>query len=149
MLGYLDRQDLTDQAFMLDGYNTGDIGKVDADGFIFITGRLARFAKIAGEMVPLDNIEAALQDALRAACPDSVAELAVATVSDETKGERLVVLHTGIEVAPASLLPALDQFPALWKPKPTDFRQVAEIPKLGTGKRDLAALKKMAASTKS
>jgi acyl-[acyl-carrier-protein]-phospholipid O-acyltransferase/long-chain-fatty-acid--[acyl-carrier-protein] ligase len=145
MLGYLDRPDLTDQAFILGGYNTGDIGQVDAEGFIRITGRLARFAKVAGEMVPLDNVEAALQAALRQACPESTAELAMASVNDATRGERLVVLHTGIEADPATLLPALDAFPALWRPKAGDFRKVAEIPKLGTGKRDLGALRLMAA----
>jgi acyl-[acyl-carrier-protein]-phospholipid O-acyltransferase/long-chain-fatty-acid--[acyl-carrier-protein] ligase len=145
MLGYLGRQDLTDKAFVFDGYDTGDIGTVDDDGFVRITGRLARFAKVAGEMVPLDNVEAALQDALRKLVPESTAELAVASVSDATKGERLVVLHTGIEVEPSALLPALETLPALWRPRAADFKTVAEIPKLGTGKRDLAALKRMAA----
>jgi acyl-[acyl-carrier-protein]-phospholipid O-acyltransferase/long-chain-fatty-acid--[acyl-carrier-protein] ligase len=145
MLGYLGRQDLTDQAFVLDGYDTGDIGVVEGDGFVRITGRLARFAKIAGEMVPLDLIEAALQDALRLLAPASTTELAVAQTGDPAKGERLMVLHTGLEVEPTALLAALDTLPALWRPRAADFRQVAEIPKLGTGKRDLAALRCMAA----
>ena len=144
MLGYLGRPDLTDQAFMLDGYNTGDIGTVESDGFVRITGRLARFAKIAGEMVPLDRIEAALQDGLRLLQPETTKELAVTSVSDESKGERLMVLHTGMEVEPGALLPALEDLPALWRPRAGDFRCVAEIPKLGTGKRDLAALKRLA-----
>ncbi len=145
MLGYLHRDDLTHKAFIHGGYNTGDMGRVDEDGFVHITGRLARFAKIAGEMVPLDNVEAVLSAAFHAAEPESQAELAVASIPDETKGEKLVVLHTGVATEPAKLLAALDTYPALWKPKAGDFRSVAEIPKLGTGKRDLAALKKLAA----
>jgi acyl-[acyl-carrier-protein]-phospholipid O-acyltransferase/long-chain-fatty-acid--[acyl-carrier-protein] ligase len=145
MRGYLDRPDLTGKAFTAGGYNTGDIGRVDAEGFIFITGRLARFAKIGGEMVPLDNVERILQEALTAAAgAEPTLELAVAAVPDEGRGERLVVLHTGFAGDWEALFKALDGNPALWRPKSRDVRQVATIPKLGTGKRDLAALKKLA-----
>ncbi len=140
MKGYLGRPDLTEKVFIQGGYNTGDIGRVDDDGFIFITGRLARFAKIGGEMVPLDNIEAALQTAAGDAC-----EIAVAAIADESRGERLVVLHTGFTGSWDDLLKSLETFPALWRPKPRDVRQVEAIPKLGTGKRDLAGIKTLAA----
>ncbi len=142
MLGYLDRPDLTEKAFVHGGYNTGDIGRVDADGFIRITGRLARFAKIAGEMIPLDNVEALLSAGLQA--QNDTAELAVAAVADEARGERLVVLHTPFTGDWAAIFSTLDGQPALWKPKPKDLAEVADIPKLGTGKRDLAALKRLA-----
>lgn len=140
MRGYLGRTDLTEQAFAHGGYNTGDIGKVDADGFVIITGRLARFAKIGGEMVPLDNIEAILQTALGESC-----EIAIAAVADPQRGERLVLLHTG-EAAP--VLQALEQasaLPPLWRPRPADCYRVEAIPKLGTGKRDLGMIKRLAA----
>ncbi len=38
-------------------YKTGDLGYTDLDGFLFITGRLKRFVKIAGEMISLPFIE--------------------------------------------------------------------------------------------
>ncbi len=140
MKGYLGRDDLTQKAFVHGGYNTGDIGKLDADGFISITGRQARFAKIGGEMVPLDNVEAALQAAV-----GDAAEIAVAAVPDPTRGERLIVLHTTITIEVEIVLRSLDTHPPLWRPKPKDFMPVEAIPKLGTGKRDLAGLKKLAA----
>lgn len=142
MLGYLDRDDLTSKAFIHGGYNTGDMGRVDEDGFIRITGRLARFAKIAGEMVPLDNVEALLQGGL-IPLSDTI-ELAVVAIADEARGERLLILHTGYDGDWAPILATLDGQPALWKPKAKDIRVVAAIPKLGTGKRDLAALKVLA-----
>jgi len=140
MRGYLDRQDLTEKAFIHGGYNTGDIGRIDADGFIFITGRLARFAKIAGEMVPLDNIETAL-----ATIAGTEIEVAVAAVSDPVKGERVLVLHTGYLGTPDVWFACLESFPALWRPKAKDVHLVDAIPKLGTGKRDLAGIKRLAA----
>ena len=145
MLGYLNRDDLTTKAFIHDGYNTGDVGRVDDDGFIHITGRLARFAKIAGEMVPLDNVEALLQAGLTEL--NDLAELAVAAVADEARGERLVVLYCGFDGDWAPILAKLDSQPSLWKPKAKDIRMVVAIPKLGTGKRDLAGLKALATAT--
>ncbi len=139
MRGYLGRDDLTTKALIGEGYSTGDIGKVDADGFVFITGRLARFAKIAGEMVPLDSVEAALQ---LAAGEDT--ELAVAAVPDPARGERLVVMHTGPAAEWNDVIERCTALPALWRPKASSFIAVADIPKLGTGKRDLAALKRLA-----
>lgn len=140
MRGYLDRPELTEKAFLHGGYNTGDIGKVDADGFVFITGRLARFAKIGGEMVPLDNVEAAIQGAVGEAF-----EIAVAAVADPQRGERLVVLAAGDPKVVIGALEHLKDLPALFRPRSGDIRAVEAIPKLGTGKRDLGAIKKLAA----
>ena len=142
----LRRDDLTAKAFLLDGYNTGDVGHVDKDGFIFITGRLARFAKIGGEMVPLDNVEAALASAFaEVAGHESGIELAVSATPDPARGERLVILHTGWNGDWAALIEKLNNLPPLWRPKAKDVVKVENIPKLGTGKRDLAALKRLAA----
>ena len=145
MLGYLGREDLTNEVFLHDGYNTGDIGYVDSGGFIFITGRLARFAKIGGEMVPMDLVEEKLMELLQEiAGTDDGHELAIAKVSDKAKGEKLLLLYTSLPCAPRELLDRAKDLPALFKPKERDAYKVDELPILGTGKRDLKKLEQLA-----
>src|SRR6185503_7612062 len=58
MLGYLRAENPGVLQPPVDGwYDTGDIVDIDADGFVTIKGRVKRFAKIAGEMVPLGAVE--------------------------------------------------------------------------------------------
>ena len=90
MRGYLGRDDLTETAFHDGWYVTGDLGFLSEDGFLKISGRLSRFSKIGGEMVPHGLIEEALQQAIGA----DVQVFAVTAVGDERKGEKLAVLHT-------------------------------------------------------
>jgi acyl-[acyl-carrier-protein]-phospholipid O-acyltransferase/long-chain-fatty-acid--[acyl-carrier-protein] ligase len=143
MLGYLDEPELTRKALRDGWYVTGDIARLDQDGFIEITDRLARFAKIGGEMVPHGKVEEVLSAAAREA------EIAVTSTSEEKKGERLVVVHTPL---PAGLTPAAlcekaraAGLPNLWVPRPDSFLEVGSLPRTGTGKLDLRALKEMAA----
>ena len=66
MRGYLGRDDLTAAAFHDGWYITGDLGHLSEDGFLKISGRLSRFSKIGGEMVPHGRVEEALQQSLGA-----------------------------------------------------------------------------------
>jgi acyl-[acyl-carrier-protein]-phospholipid O-acyltransferase/long-chain-fatty-acid--[acyl-carrier-protein] ligase len=144
MQGYYQRPDLTEQVIRDGWYVTGDIALIDADGFIQITGRLSRFSKIGGEMVPHIRIEEVLQ---RMVSPDGEELKAVVTaVPDAKKGERLVVLHTRLDRTPADLCKGLADagLPNLWNPGPDSFHEVSEIPVLGTGKLDLKRLKDLA-----
>ena len=52
MKGYLNRPDLTAEVMRGDWYVTGDLATIDEDNYISITGRISRFSKIGGEMVP-------------------------------------------------------------------------------------------------
>src|ERR1041385_3787871 len=75
-----------------DGWlKTGDIGRFDEDGFLYIEGRLSRFSKIGGEMVPHEAIEMKIIDLLGLAERDERA-FAMMGVPDEAKGEALVLL---------------------------------------------------------
>ncbi len=64
MKGYLGKPELTGQVVRDGWYVTGDMAKIDDDGFITLTGRLSRFAKIGGEMAPLEKIEEILNETL-------------------------------------------------------------------------------------
>ena len=63
MVGYLNRPEATAKVLKDGWYTTGDLGFVDADGFLKITDRLSRFSKIGGEMVPHMAVESAIQEA--------------------------------------------------------------------------------------
>ena len=141
MRGYLNPD--ANAAFKaLDGwYDTGDIVSVDADGYLFIRGRMKRFAKVSGEMVSLTAVE----DALAGAFPQYGlrCQIAVVTRPDESKGEALIAVTNEPKLT-------LEQIRAAVTGKglgnlcvPREIKVVREIPKLGTGKvnhRELAKL---------
>ena len=142
MRGYLGRDDLT-AAVLRDGwYVTGDLGLRDEDGFLKVTGRLSRFSKIGGEMVPHGRVEEALHEAIGA----DAQVFAVTAVGDESKGERLAVLHTLDEGRVAEALKKVSAagLPNLFLPRRDHFLKVDAIPILGTGKLDLRAIKQAA-----
>ncbi|MET0261285.1 MAG: AMP-binding protein [Rariglobus sp.] len=141
--GYLDDPKKTADVFHDGWYITGDIGRFDEDGFLFIEGRLSRFSKIAGEMVPHGTVEQKLVDAFALDQTDGYA-LFVTGVSDPGKGEQLVLLTTRDEVTADSVKEKLSGagVPNLWIPKVVV--KVDKIPVLGTGKLDLKGCKELA-----
>lgn len=147
MKGYLNHPEQTAKVIENGWYRTGDVALIDPDGFIRITGRISRFSKIGGEMVPHVTVEDALLEALGGL--DDVPVLAVTAVADERKGERLVVLHTaGLNRTPEELGKALSRagLPNLWIPSTDSFWEVPEIPVLGSGKIDLKGIRDQAAA---
>ena len=147
MSGYLDDPQRTAAAMHQDAYNTGDIGRVDADGFVYLTGRLARFAKIGGEMVPLDRVQEALQGAvtsIHSDNPDEAPQLAVAAIPCRRRGEKIIVLHIGIAHDQHAAITAAAELPPIFTPKTSDWYHVDTLPVLGTGKLDLKGLTDLA-----
>jgi long-chain acyl-CoA synthetase len=85
--GYWQRDDLTEEAFTPDGWlRTGDLGNVDADGFLHITGRIKEIVIRGGENIAPAEIE---NVAYR---HSSVKEVAVFGVPDDAMGEELAMV---------------------------------------------------------
>lgn len=139
---YLNDPTRTDEVLHQGWYRTGDLGRMDDEGFLHLSGRLSRFSKIGGEMVPHGIVEQALLKAL--GCEgQSEWVLAVTACADAVKGEQLVVIHTqdiDFESIKVSLVAA--GLPNLWIPKV--YKKVPKIPILGTGKLDLNSLRQLA-----
>lgn len=148
--GYLNAPKKTAEVIVDGWFRTGDVGRVDSDGFLYIEGRLSRFSKIGGEMVPHETIESHINRALGF---DGEAErkIAVVGVPDPDKGEALVLLST---VASEAVKQEIIQLrytlleagvPALWIPK--RLVRVESIPVLASGKLDIKGCERLAMET--
>jgi acyl-[acyl-carrier-protein]-phospholipid O-acyltransferase / long-chain-fatty-acid--[acyl-carrier-protein] ligase len=132
MRGYLN-PDANAKFKALDGwYDTGDIVSVDSEGFLFIRGRLKRFAKVSGEMVSLTAVE----DALAGAFPQYGMRCQVAVIArpDEGKGEVLIAVTNEPKLQMDEIRAAIRAKGLSNLSVPREIKVVREIPKLGTGK---------------
>lgn len=143
MKGYLNAPEKTAEVLQDGWYKTGDVGYLDKDGFIWITGRKSRFSKIGGEMVPHILIEETLTELIGVSDEDEGVKVVVTAVPDEKKGERLIVLHAKIEKQVDELRAGLTEagLPNIFIPSADSFAEIKEIPVLGTGKVDLKGVK--------
>ena len=146
MTGYLNREEATAEVLIDGWYKTGDVAIIDDDGFIQITGRMSRFSKIGGEMVPHLKIEEVLCRTLDSTPDDDSDDhllVAVTAVPHAKKGERLVVLYTVKNATTEMMQKALkdDGLPNIFIPSADSFFLVDNLPLLGTGKLDLRGIK--------
>lgn len=119
-------------------YDTGDIVRVDEDGFVFILGRAKRFAKIAGEMISLTAVETQIN----ALWPGKMH--AVVNIPDDKKGEQLVLFTTQQDAQREVLLADFKEKGLSELAVPKTVRVLDELPLMGTGKVDYVKLKEMA-----
>lgn len=144
--GYLKRQDST-PFVTIDGqqwYRTGDLGHLDAQGNLTISGRLKRFYKIGGELISLGAIEAVLLEA----APSQGWQLAeegpsLAVVVDEEQADKpRLILFTRFVTTPEQVNGALRLSGFSNLVRVQEVHTLVSIPVMGTGKihyRDLQA----------
>jgi acyl-CoA synthetase (AMP-forming)/AMP-acid ligase II len=128
MLGYaISRADLHKGDEMNGRLETGDVGRLDAEGFLYLTGRTKRFAKIAGYRLGLDEIEQELFAVCAVACLDL--------------GEKIAVAHE--QESETALKARVRELADNYKVPSSSFalRRVAQIPRASSGKIDYARLK--------
>lgn len=118
-------------------YDTGDIVKVDDEGFISIQGRSKRFAKISGEMVSLTAVE----QLASAAWPNALH--AVVSLPDPKKGEQLVLLTTQKDATTKFLAESAKGVASINLPK--KLFVLEKVPVLATGKTDYQGATSLAA----
>ena len=133
MLGYLN--DIEESSLRLKSgwYDTGDLGYLDEDGYLWHKGRLKRFVKIGGEMVSLVMVE----ETMNALTPVEV-ECCAVELPDSKRGSKIVGV-TNTKVDQQDLNKKLSKaLPNLALPK--KYVHVAEFPRMGSGKTDFRSL---------
>ncbi len=133
MQGYLNDVEESSLRIKSGWYDTGDLGYLDEDGYLWHKGRLKRFVKIGGEMVSLVMVEETLNDLT----PEEV-ECCAVELPDAKRGSRIVAV-TNNEIDQQELSKRLSkELPNLALPK--KFVIVPEFPRMGSGKTDFRSL---------
>jgi long-chain acyl-CoA synthetase len=130
MEGYYRLPDETAKTITRDWLHTGDLGKLDSEGFVTITGRKKDLIISAGENIYPREIEEVL------ATHPKVKEVAVIGVKDESRGEvpkAFLLLHEGMAVEDKELRAFCREKLAGYK-VPKHFEVLADLPRTPTGK---------------
>ncbi|NQV69099.1 MAG: AMP-binding protein [Pseudohongiella sp.] len=136
MRGYLNNVEETSMRLKSGWYDTGDLGYLDEDGFLWHKGRLKRFVKIGGEMVSLVMVEETLNDLT----PEDI-ECCAVELPDAKRGARIIAV-TNSEIDQAEVSKRMsNELPNLALPK--QYVLIAEFPRMGSGKTDFRTLTKM------
>jgi acyl-[acyl-carrier-protein]-phospholipid O-acyltransferase/long-chain-fatty-acid--[acyl-carrier-protein] ligase len=133
MKGYLNAPEQTAEVLADGWYNTGDMGFLDKDGYLWHSGRFKRFVKIGGEMVSLVKVENVMEQHL----PEGV-KCCVVEIPDEVKGATIVAAVTS-EINKVGLLRRMSQeLPNIALPR--QFFVIEDLPMMGTGKIDFRSV---------
>lgn len=115
-------------------HDTGDVVEIDAEGYLHIVGRLKRFAKIGGEMVPLELTEAIAREA----SPEALH--AAINLLDAERGERIVLFTTDPGLTRERLVAVLNRQGGSTLTLPSAIEVLDNLPLLAAGKVDYLTL---------
>jgi len=136
MKGYFDDFEETSMRIRHGWYDTGDMGYLDEDGYLWHAGRLKRFVKIGGEMVSMVSVENVLEKFLQEDVSCCVVEL-----PDALKGAKIVAVVTREIDEKKTLKQMAEHLPNIALPK--QFVVMQELPKMGSGKIDFRSVTDM------
>ncbi|TKB08380.1 AMP-binding protein [Desulforhopalus sp. IMCC35007] len=137
MKGYFNDFEQTSLHIRSGWYDTGDMGNIDPDGYLWHVGRLKRFVKIGGEMVSLVKIE----DVLEKYLPEE-SHCCVVEIPDSKKGARIVAVVT-TPLDEKDILKKMAQHLAPIS-LPKIFLVWESLPKMGSGKIDFRTISELA-----
>jgi long-chain acyl-CoA synthetase len=115
-----------------DWLRTGDLGRLDADGYLYITGRLKNIIICGGFNITPEEVQAALED------DDRVVEAVVVSWPDERLGE-IPVAVVESEAEPADILATVAPRLTAYK-RPRRLFRVSALPRVPNGKVDRRAV---------
>ncbi len=137
MKGYFNDFEQTSLHIRHGWYDTGDMGNIDDEGYLWHVGRLKRFVKIGGEMVSLVKIEDVLENFL----PKDV-QCCIVEIPDSIKGARIVAVLTKALDEEKLIKQMAGELPAIAVPK--KFLVWETLPKMGSGKIDFRTISETA-----
>ena len=136
MKGYLGESEMTAEAIVDGWYNTGDMGYLDKDEYLWHSGRFKRFVKIGGEMVSLVKVENVMEQFL----PEGVS-CCIVEIPDEIKGATIVAAVTK-EINKIAILRKMGmELPNIAMPR--QFFVIDELPMMSTGKIDFRSVSEL------
>ncbi|GAB5498580.1 MAG: hypothetical protein PsegKO_08910 [Pseudohongiellaceae bacterium] len=133
MQGYLNEMEETHLRLKSGWYDTGDLGYLDADGYLWHQGRLKRFVKIGGEMISL----VAVEETMDAVTPPEV-ECCAVELPDSRRGSRIIGVTSSDVDGQAVNRKLAEELPNLALSK--QYVTIAEFPRMGSGKTDFRSL---------
>jgi acyl-CoA synthetase (AMP-forming)/AMP-acid ligase II len=137
MVGYLDDPEETARVLRADGLHTGDLARVDEEGFIYLVGRQSDMIKAGAHRIGPQEIEQVIEKL------PQVAECGVVGVPDELDGEAIaayVLPAPGAEIGEQEVRKVCFDHLPRYK-LPTHVRIVSEMPRTESGKLRRAGLR--------
>ncbi len=130
--GYLNRPDATAETLKDGWVHTGDVGKIDEDGYLYFLGRIKEMIKSSGYSVFPEDVEALMKE------HEAISQVAAIGVPDEVRGEKVkafVVLKPEYKgkVSEEDIISWAKEHMAAYKyPREVEFRD--ELPATSSGK---------------
>lgn len=150
MVGYLNDEEKTNEVIVesngIRWYKSGDKGYLDADGFLHVTDRYSRFAKIGGEMISLSSVEEEIAKVFKLKEVPNEVKICAVALDDSKKGEKIILLIEAPEDSYNNIIEIIKKSDIIPLKKPSEYYVVDKIPILGSGKVDLKSSKELAKS---